>query len=183
MDYNYRNIIISGPPGPGKTSLTKELASQTGFEIYYVGGLFRKKHSELIQKGETNLSFEKWWAQLPDSEQIEINNQIKIFAERGGIIGDTRYAKICESTGSLHIFLYAPLEIRAQRALGSGKYPRKNQEEIEKILSDRERDEVGIGMKLFGIDYRNQNDYHLALNTEALTVNEEVNIIMSLMEK
>ena len=183
MDYNYRNIIISGPPGPGKTSLTNKLADETGFKIYYIGGLFRKKHAELIQRGETNLSFEDWWVQLPDLEQIEINNKIKTLAEIGGIIGDTRYAKLCENTNSLHVFLYAPLEIRVQRALEDKKYLGKTQEEIKKILLKREKDELEVGIKLFSIDYRNQNDYHLALNTGKLTVIEEIKAIMSLMKK
>lgn len=183
MEYEYRNIIISGPPGPGKTKLTNNLARRTGFEICYVGGLFRDEHSNLIQKGQTDLSFENWWAQLPDSEQRTINKQIRNLAERGGIIGDTRYAKICEGTSSLHVFLYAPLEIRVQRALGDEKYPGKTLVEIEKILRDREKNEVEIGKKLFGIDYRNLEDYHLALNTGRLTIPEEANIIMSLMRK
>ncbi|MEK6761058.1 MAG: cytidylate kinase family protein [Nanoarchaeota archaeon] len=182
MGHNYRNIILSGPPGPGKTTLTNKLHEITGYEIRYIGGLFRERHAEAVKLGKTDLPFEKWWNQLSKQDQIEVNNWAKLWAEEGEKIIDTRFAKICENTGSLHVFLYAPLSIRAQRAVGDEKYPNKSAKEIEVILREREEAEAKWCKELFGFDHRNFDDYHLMLNTNHLSVSREVRTIMSLMK-
>ncbi len=177
---SYTSIILSGLPASGKTTLAKKLSSHYHWRIHSLGQLWRNQWKEKYPQEE--IPFEDYWRQTSLADNREINRKAKEIFKRGEVIGDSRYAIYCKDLPSLLIFVTAPLEIRASRSIE--KYPGKSPFDREKILKERERDEVERGRQIFGedYDYREHHHYHLTLNSGVLTVEQEFTLVRSLME-
>ncbi len=176
----FTSIVISGLPGSGKSTLATRLSKTYGWPIHSIGQLFREKWKTLHPNGE--IPFEAYWRSTTPEENIRVNQELRALIAKGHIIGDSRYSVYCKDLSSLLLFVTAPIEIRATRALHSEKYAGRSREEIKNILEQREQDELETGQQLFEIDYRNPVHYHLVLNSGMLTVEQEVGLVKKLMQ-
>ncbi len=166
-----QGIVVSGDPGSGKTTFVELLSAEYGKKVYSVGEYWRKKYKEEHPRGD--ITFEEYWRSRSDSDQLEANINLKHYALLGYIV-DTRYASIFDKREYLIIYLHAPLEVRAVRLATRPEYSGKTIKEIEAILAARQEDEVAVGKRLFGVDYRDHNFYNLILNSCLLTPEEEL---------
>ncbi|MEI6731905.1 MAG: nucleoside monophosphate kinase [archaeon] len=178
----FSTVVISGVPGSGKGALAKKLSEKLGWKIFSKGELFREMHKKKHPAGE--VPFEEFWKSLSKEEQEEMDRKALEVLKSGNAIGDFRYAKSCEGIDALFIYVTAELEVRANRAMNTGKYAGKSVEEIKRILQAREEDEVKIGKELFGqdYDYRNLGDYNLILDSGDLKIEEELAIALGTLE-
>lgn len=98
-----------------------------------------------------------------------------------GVIGDARYVANLDANKCLLIFMTAPLEVRADRAASRKEYEGKGIDEIKELLEKREEDEVRMGKKLFGVDYRDRGLYHVVLDSGLLTPGLELEMVKILL--
>ena len=175
----YQSIVISGLTGAGKTTLADELSEIYGWPVYSVGDLWRSRWQEKYPDG--NMPFEEYWRTTSIDDNLQTDKDFREIVAKKDVVGDGRYAINLRGLSSLLIFLTADLDIRAARVFGLGKYKDKPIEEIKKILCDREADEVALGRRLYNYDYRYSSYYDLVINTNALSVADEVAIIKSII--
>lgn len=179
----FTSIAISGLPASGKSVLAKKLAEIFDMPVYSVGQFWREKYKQLYPNRE--IPFEQYWRKTTFEENQEADRNSEEVLKKGKVIGDLRYPVYCRNLPVLLVFVTADLETRARRAVATGKYNGQPVEEIQKILFQREADEVRTGKQLYGdaYDYRNPDNYHLVLNSGLMTVEEEVAVVRSFLEK
>ncbi|MEK6898924.1 MAG: cytidylate kinase family protein [Nanoarchaeota archaeon] len=180
---NYQSIAIAGLPGSGKTTLGKKLSEATGWDYFPIGQLFRRRHELIFKNGDTKKPFEDWWAQeVTNADIIAINREAHERLAYGEKILDSRYAveNARHVSHTLLVFVKAPLIVRAQRAFDSGEYKERGITTLEKtieFLDQREKDEARRGQEIFKYDYRNEKLYDLILDTNMLSLEDEVELI------
>lgn len=175
----YTRIILSGLAGAGKSTLAYRLKEVYQWPLYSIGDTWRALWKEKYQA--TNLSFEKFIEQLTRKDDQEMNERMRASFEKEHMIGDARYSLCYKNIPALFIFITAPLAVRAERALQTEKYQGKTFAEISKILEAREEHEVEVCKDICGSDYRDISQYHLVLNSDLLTLEEEVAVIQTLV--
>lgn len=176
-----RGIVVSGDPRAGKTTLVGLLSAEYGKEVYSVDRYWRERYKKEHPDGD--IIFEEYLRSRPDREQREANINLKHYAHDLGYIIDTEYASMFDMNRCLVIYLRAPLEVRAERVANRPEYLGKTTNEIKAILTRRQVDEVAVGIKLFGVDYRSRNLYHLILDSSLLTPEEELVAAKAKMHK
>ena len=176
----YKSIILSGNPASGKSVLAERLSKKYGWPIHSMGGLWRKRYKEMHPNGD--ISFEEFWGRTTPEDSRKMNEEAKKIFEDGGIIGDSRYVSYLDGSVCLLVFVTADIGTRAKRVCDRDEYEGMSASEIERVLEKREKDELKIGEGLFGIDYRDTKHYHVVINSAMMTVEQEVDVIESLME-
>ena len=175
----YQSIVFSGLPGAGKSTLVKKLSDIYGWPVLAVGDLWRAKWQKLYPERE--VSFEEYWRTTSSEDNKQVNVDFRETILKQNLIGDSRYSIYLHDLPVLLVFLNAHLDIRARRGVGLAKYNCHSEDEIKKILYDREVDELAAGKRLYAYDYRDNRNYHLTLNTGMLSQDEEIAIIQSVL--
>lgn len=180
---HYTGILFSGLPGSGKTTTSRQLAEKLGWEVFYVGGLWRNEWARKYPNAE--LPFEKYLHTITLEEDTEMDNRAHEMLARGNIIGDMWHGIIGEGLPVLRIFITAPLQIRAERAQQTNKYDGKTIEEIKTLLEGREEHQLEVAKKIYGdwYDYRDPAGYHITLNSGLLSVEEKISSVLHFFEK
>jgi cytidylate kinase len=175
----YQSIVFSGLPGAGKSTLVEKLKKIYGWPVLAVGDLWRAKWAKLYP--DKSVSFEEYWRTTSSEDNKQVNVDFRETVLKNNLIGDSRYTIYLRDLPMLLVFLSADLDIRARRGVGLAKYNSHSEEEIKKILYQREADEVAASKRLFNYDYRDSRSYHLTLNTGMLSQDEEIAIIQSVL--
>lgn len=178
-------IVISGEPGAGKTTFAKEVAEYYGKKVYSVGEFWRKEYEKYKEEHQSGYStFEHYWGALPIEEQRHANDGLNDYVYKLKRVVETRYVQIFPNKDEcLIIYVHAPIKVRVERIKERPEYSGKTSTEIEVILKKRQKDEVEVGMKLFGSDYRNAKFYDLIFDSSVLTPKEELSATEALMRK
>lgn len=178
----FEAIVISGLPGAGKGVLAKKLGEQLGWKVFSIGDLWREKYKEAHPNDD--ISFEKFWRNVPTEEQQVMDQSAKKIIEEGKVVGEFRYAKLCEGLNCLFVFVTADLDVRAKRAMQLGKYKDRDLEGVKEILEMREGDEERIGKDIYGedYDYKRLDFYNLVIDSGELSIDEEVEVIKGILE-
>ncbi|MEM0173826.1 MAG: AAA family ATPase [Sulfolobaceae archaeon] len=167
-------IVISGPPGSGKTSVAKELSRRLNIPYISAGGLFRKIAEEKgISVVELNILAEKNFEidRLVDSEII---NTVKKFND---VIVESHIAGwILNDVADVKVYLYAPFYIRAKRISERDKI--SLQRAMEEIVA-REYSHYTRFKKYYGIDILDVSNFDLIINTENLNLNAIIDLLVS----
>ena len=185
----YKGIIVSGLPCSGKSVLCEKLAQEYGWNIFSFGKMWRDKWRLAYPNG--NISFEDWWRNTTIEDNKQMNTVGKELFKRGDFIIDSRYSAFyCKDLPYLRVFLNADLDTRVKRCkeredrnvtegvLAKGR----SEEELRKIVQEREQDEYKMGQEIFSEDYRKLSHYNLMLNTGEFTIMQEFNCLRALLE-
>ncbi len=164
-------ITISGPPGSGKSTLSKILASRLNMELVSVGDIFRKMANDRC------MSLEEFGLLAKSDERIDREldeEQKKIAREKENIILEGRLSGFLVNA-DLKVWLKAPLEIRAERIAEREKKPVSV---AMKEASEREECEKDRYLKYYCIDIRDLSVYDLVIDSSKLKPEDISEIVL-----
>lgn len=151
-------ITISGPPGSGKSTLSKTISVKFGLELVSMGDIFRKcaqdRCMSLDEFGQIARCNEKIDREIDEMQKMIANEKDNIVIE-GRLSGFILEA-------DLKIWLKAPLEIRAQRI---AKRECKSTEKAIEETSAREECERERYLKYYDIDIKDMSVYDLVIDS------------------
>lgn len=179
-------ISVSGLPGSGKSTVAKMIAEKIDFERIYMGNIMRKIAEN---KGMTLLELSKQ-AETDSSIDEEVDKMVTDF-------GRTKDNFIIESRTAFHfipeslkIFVKVDLKEGAKRIFHDLMKEERNEEDkassaekLTKVLEKRMEADRDRYKKYYGIDYIEESNYDVVVNSTDLTPEEVVDKIMVEIER
>lgn len=168
-------ITISGPPGSGKSTLSKMLSAKLGLELVSMGDIFRKLANDRC------MSLDEFGTLAKCNDDIDRKldeEQKKIAKEKDDIILEGRLSGFLVDA-DLKVWLKAPLEIRAQRI---AKRENKSVSSAMKETSEREECERVRYLNYYNIDIRDLSVYDIIIDSTKLRTEEICEIVGKAVE-
>jgi len=163
-------ITISGPPGSGKSTLSKLLSAHFGMELISMGDIFRK------QAEERCMSLEEFGLLAKRDEDIDRKldeEQKRIAKEKDNIILEGRLSGFLVDA-DLKVWLKAPVEVRAERI---AQREEKSGSAAMAETSEREQCERERYLNYYNIDINDLSVYDLVIDSSKWSP-EEINEIV-----
>ncbi|NLB64575.1 MAG: AAA family ATPase [Fibrobacter sp.] len=166
-------ITLSGLAGTGKSTVAKLLAQTLGYEFMSVGNYARTIALEKYQM--TINEFQQLCAEHPQLDQ-QIDEQFKeLCNQKTQIVVDYRLG-FKFVAGAKHILLKVSDEIACQRI----KAAQRQQEDVTpKGINSRNEDMRLRFLAKYGVDFSDDSNYHLVINTDELSPAEVVQKILN----
>jgi len=167
-------ITISGKQGSGKTSLAKSLSEKLNYEFISIGDLRGKIAQDMgltIDKLNEIGKREDWVHKKADEKTIEVGKTKDNFIIEGWIA----YHFIPHSK---KIFLDVDSKIGAKRIFEDQRpdeAPCESLEEMENLLAKRLEVTSDQFKKYYGLNFLDQSNYDMVIDTSNLTTEEVVN--------
>jgi len=163
-------ITISGPPGSGKSTLSKILSVKLGLELVSMGDVFRKcAHDRCMSLDEFGQI-----AKCNEKIDREIDEmQKKIANEKDNILIEGRLSGFLVDA-DLKIWLKAPLEVRAERI---AKRENKSLPKAMEETSEREECERERYLKYYDLDIKDLSIYDIVIDSSKWSA-QEINEIV-----
>lgn len=168
-------ITISGPPGSGKSTLSRLLSAQLGMELVSMGDVFRKLAQDRC------MSLEEFGLLAQRDEKIDRKldeEQKKIAKENDNIILEGRLSGFLVDA-NLKVWLKAPLEVRA------GRIAQRENKSAAKAMaetSERERCERERYLKYYNIDISDLSVYDFVIDSTRWSPEEITEIVVKAVE-
>ncbi len=170
-------IVVSGPPGSGKTTQAKKIAEYFGLRYYSAGMIFRKMAEE------RGISIEELSRIATEDPSIDIGIDRRTYLEalKGDIVIDGHLtAWIIADISDVRVLITAPLATRIKRiALRDGKsFMEAYHETVMREYLQRIR-----FRKYYGIDIDDLSIFDIIVNTENLGIDDTFKIVKTAIEK
>ena len=163
-------ITISGPPGSGKSTLSKIISVRLGLELVSMGDIFRKCAQDRC------MSLDEFGLIAKCNEKID--NEIdmmqkKIANERDNILIEGRLSGFFVDA-DLKVWLKAPLEVRARRIANREckSVAKALEETFEREECERER-----YLNYYNIDVRDLSVYDIVIDSKKWSAQEISEIV------
>ena len=168
-------IVISGPPGSGKSTVAKELAKRLGLRYLSAGQVFRGLAKE---HGVSLIQLEEEAVRNPQID-LEIDRRTLEEAKKGNVVIEGHLtAWIARPYADLCVYLIAPLKVRAKRI---AEREGRDLDEVLKETTMREELHMLRFRMLYGIDIRDLSPFDLVVNTEKARPEKIVEMIISML--
>ncbi|MGC8496566.1 MAG: (d)CMP kinase [Thermoplasmata archaeon] len=168
-------LTVSGPPGSGKTTVSKLVAKKLSYLYISGGDVFRKLAND------HNMSIEQFSKYSENNQEIDrkIDSYLKKELENNdNIILDSRLAgwlAYLNNIKAIKIYVTASFETRVKRISGRETSP---EEEISKNLAVREESEKYRYLLIYNIHYEDLKIYDLIIDSDDKDPETVANIIM-----
>lgn len=170
-------IVVSGPPGGGKTTQAKKIAKHFSLRYHSAGMIFR----EIAKSRGLSLEELSIIAAKDPSIDIEIDRRTYEEALRGNVVLDGHLtAWIVSDIADIKIYVTAPLHTRIKRIAERDKI------DLGKAMREtiiREYIQKKRFVEYYGIDIDDLSIFDLIINTENIDVSETFEVIKKLIEK
>ncbi|MCE4604512.1 MAG: AAA family ATPase [Aeropyrum sp.] len=165
-------IVISGPPGSGKSTYARRLARELRLEYYNTGSIFRAIAKE---RGVT-LAELSALAEEDPSIDLEIDRRTIDRARQGGVVIDSHLAAwLLKDYSDYLVLVKAPAWVRIARISSRDGIPLREAlvETMVREWSQRQR-----FRSYYGIDITDTSIFHLVVDTSRFGVEETYSIIL-----
>ncbi len=166
-------IAISGPPGSGKTTYAKRLATELGLAYYSAGMLFR----EIANRKGIDLYQLNMIAARDPTIDIEIDKRTMELGRQGGIVIEGHLvAWVLADIADVKIYVTAPLHVRIKRIA------RRESRSLRDVLTEtlaREWSQQIRFMTYYGLDTTNLSIFDLIVNTDGISIEQAYTVIRS----
>lgn len=165
-------IVISGPPGSGKSTVAKILSEKFSLKYISAGGLFRDL---AYKEGISLLKLNKIAEEKFDIDKKIDKEIFKIATEEKNLIIESHIAGwLLKGIANLTVYLSANLEVRAQRI--SKRDNISFSEALTQIIK-REESHRRRFLNYYGIDIFDLSVFDLVINTNNLTPDKVAKIV------
>lgn len=180
-------VTISGTPGSGKSTVAKAIAKALKLKHYSAGDFMRAMATDRnISLAELSKEAEK-----SDAIDKEIDKRTLELAKReDNFIIDSRLAFhfIPKAVKSTKIFLTCNVKEAARRIYidivsnKRGTEREASQKEVEKAIGQRIKSEVKRYKKYYGVDYLDESNYDLVVDTTSISPAEVVGKVIEFVQ-
>jgi len=173
-------ITISGIAGSGKSTVAKELAKKLKYKHYSIGDFMR----EMAKERKVSLLELSKQAEEDRSIDKELDKKQTRLKKEDNFVIDSRLG-FYFIPKSIKVFLGVELNEAAKRILKEKREHeqyRDIQESIEKIKT-RIKSEDKRYSGYYRVDYHNQKNYDLVIDTTNLKIDEVLNKILEFLNK
>ncbi len=174
------HISITGRLGSGKSTVAKLIARDYGFTIYSTGTILREIAAK---KGLTALEMNRLMAEDESFDRMLDDTVSSVSRERADekLLFDSRMAwHFAQSSFKVYLYIDTAVAARRVTADDRGDVERYASEaEAAEQLEARMREENVRYKTLYGVDNLDLNNFDLIINTESLSPEEVVGIIMT----
>lgn len=174
-----KSIVISGLPVSGKSTLIRALEKEMAMPSYSVGDVLKAEWKKAYPNKIP--TFLNYMESMPLNFHRELDENLKVMFEAGGVIGDSRFISYLDDKKCIKIFVTADIDTRALWAGSRNDYKGMSSTSIKKLLREREDYEFKKGMELFNVDYRNPVLYHAVINSALLSLSDRIHVIKIIM--
>lgn len=170
-------ITISGMPGSGKSTVGKVLAKRLGYKFYSMGDLRGKM---AMDRGLTIDELNELGRQEDWTDREVDEYQTKLAKKEDNFVIDGRVS-FYFIPNSFKIFLIADLSEAARRVFKNQR-PDEGKvdtvQELEQRMRNRIKQDDFRYKKYYGIDFQDQHNFDLVLDTTGSNIDETVDKIM-----
>jgi cytidylate kinase len=168
-------IAISGRSGCGNTTVSKMIAEK--LNLHFINFTFRS----LAQERNLELKDILELAAKDDSIDREVDTrQVQLAREPGGCVLGSRLAIWMLKEADLKVYLDASPQTRAQRIVNREG---GDLEEIAAFTSDRDKQDHGRYLRIYGIDTDDYSFADLILDTDNITPENITDMIIEIAKK
>ncbi len=170
-------IVVSGPPGSGKTTQAKMIAEHYGLKYYSAGMIFR----EIAREKGVSIEELSRIAAVDPNIDLEIDSRSLEVAKRGNVVIDGHLtAWIVSEYADIKILVTAPLKVRIARI---ARRDNKLLEEAARETIVREFLQMRRFINYYGLDPYELGVFDVIVNTEKYGPKETFNIIREAIDK
>jgi len=174
-------IIISGEPGAGSTTISKEIADRLGLDFFSPGKMHKKISG---RKAESEAALKAWSTEEGRSNRfhIDLDRRQTEVAKKGNVVICGKLSiHFLKKFATFAVWLDVPAEVRAKRTAGRDGI---DYEDALKMITNREAIERKEFERIYGFDYVTQkNDANLVLDTSEMSIDGAVEKILEKMKE